>query len=170
VFKTDEKDYGVRSLDDIAKNTFVCEYAGEVISLDVARSRTKNLRKNEPNYLLTLLEHIGENPTRTHVDPTYIGNVGRFINHSCQPNLYMVPVRVDHDIPHLALFAIRDVTAGEELTFDYSGNLQMLDNQPNDVKAILEDKDDESGAGTPCNCGSAHCRGFLPFDEVLFTE
>ena len=37
--------------------------------------------------------------TRTIVDPTVLGNIGRYLNHSCCPNLAMLPVRVDCMVP-----------------------------------------------------------------------
>ncbi|XP_078732327.1 uncharacterized protein LOC144947055 isoform X1 [Lampetra fluviatilis] len=51
------------------------------------------------------------------------GSVGRFMNHSSSPNMFIQEVFVDtHDprFPWLALFTHRFVRAGEELTWDYS--------------------------------------------------
>ena len=41
--------------------------------------------------------------------PLALGNIGRYLNHSCDPNLVMVPVRTSSAVPHLALFAARDI-------------------------------------------------------------
>uniref|UniRef100_A0A5K3FYF7 Post-SET domain-containing protein n=1 Tax=Mesocestoides corti TaxID=53468 RepID=A0A5K3FYF7_MESCO len=60
-------------------------------------------------------------------------------NHSCEPNLTMMPM--------LALFALRDIRAHEELTYNYfekSGE-------------IVE------RAGKECRCGTSSCVGHLPF-------
>ena len=38
-----------------------------------------------------------------------IGNIGRYANHSCDPNIVIVPVRIQTVIPHLALVASRDI-------------------------------------------------------------
>ena len=38
-----------------------------------------------------------------------IGNIGRYLNHSCEPNLSLVTVRSSCMVPHLALFTNRDV-------------------------------------------------------------
>ena len=38
-----------------------------------------------------------------------IGNIGRYLNHSCEPNLEMVTIRSSSMVPHLALFTNRDV-------------------------------------------------------------
>ena len=125
VFNTRFKGFGLQivgSSDCIPAYTFVCEYAGEVISHDEAKKRVEhNDETNKDNYVIALRENVGEKQMSTYIDPSNIGNLGRFINHSCDPNLVMVPVRVNHPIPRLALFARRDLKSGEELTFDYSG-------------------------------------------------
>lgn len=57
------------------------------------------------------------------VDASVYSNVGRFFNHSCHPNMVPVPVMygLHHDVrvPALALFASKDIPAGEELTWYY---------------------------------------------------
>ncbi|XP_076468920.1 uncharacterized protein LOC143299534 [Babylonia areolata] len=112
---------GLFACEDIAQLTFVCEYAGEVIGCDEARRRMER-KDGGMNYLIVLREHCHTGVVLTCVDPEHVGNVGRFANHSCDPNLVMVPVRVDNSVPRLALFARRHIGAGEELTFDYSGD------------------------------------------------
>ena len=64
----------------------------------------------------------------TYVDPTYRRNIGRYINHSCDPNLVMLPVRVNNNKLKLALFAFRDIKTGEELCYSYSGTVANMDN------------------------------------------
>ena len=52
------------------------------------------------------------------LDANNYGNIARFINHSCQPNLTPVKVFAKHQdlrFPHIALFANRDIKKGEEL-------------------------------------------------------
>lgn len=112
--------FGLFACEDVKKLTFVCEYAGEVVGVSEAGRRLGS-GDGGMNYLIVLREHCATGVVLTCVDPRCMGNVGRFANHSCDPNLLMVPVRVDNSVPRLALFARRDITAGEELTFDYSG-------------------------------------------------
>lgn len=45
--------------------------------------------------------------------------VGRFVNHSCEPNCEMQKWSVN-GLFRMALFALRDIEAGEELTYDYN--------------------------------------------------
>ncbi len=65
----------------------------------------------------------------------------RHLNHSCEANAY---VRERADRRH-EIAARRAITAGEEITNDYSMN--------------------SSGEGTwPCRCGAASCRGEIDID------
>lgn len=111
--------------------------------------------KGEDNYILFVHERSESRLlSTTVVDPTVLGNVGRYLNHSCGPNLSVHPVRSSRRVPHLALFARRDIRAGEELTFSYG---------------------DAGGAGGPeenksskkCLCGAEGCKGFLPASSSL---
>ena len=59
------------------------------------------------------------------VDSALWGNHTRFFNHSCDPNIYHVPVYTDNPSimrPLLAFFTLRPVAEGEELCFNYRGN------------------------------------------------
>ena len=78
------------------------------------------------------------------LDARVNGNVGKYINHSCDPNLFAQNVFVDsHDIrfPWLAFFTSREVAAGEEVTFDYN---YVVDSVP--------------GKRIDCHCGAEDCR------------
>lgn len=160
--------WGVRTLERIPRGTFVCEYAGEVISFEEARRRQLAQKSTENNYIIALREHAGTGTvTETFVDPAAVGNVGRFLNHSCHPNLLMLPVRVHSVVPRLALFAGQNIQAEEELTFDYSGGYS---NQP--PGELLSTQGDAATRvrGTDglmrkeCHCGANKCARFLPLD------
>lgn len=166
VFKTAEKGWGLRTLEFIPKGRFVCEYAGEVIDVQEARKRIQLQTSCDSNYMIAIREHLYDGTTlETFVDPTYIGNVGRFLNHSCEPNLFMVPIRIDSMVPKLALFADHDICADEELTYDYSGryhNFLPIEEQ----SSKREGKESKK----PCFCRTKSCAGFLPYDSSLFQE
>ncbi|OXB81564.1 UNVERIFIED_CONTAM: hypothetical protein H355_008412 [Colinus virginianus] len=163
VFLTDKKGWGVRALQPIAQGTFVCEYAGEVLGRDEARRRARAQTARDANYIIAVREHVhGGRVLETFVDPTYVGNVGRFLNHSCEPNLVMVPVRVDSMVPKLALFAAADISAGEELCYDYSGRFRNPDE--GEQRAPQGDQ----VLRKPCFCGSRACAAVLPWDGSLF--
>ena len=180
VYNTHNKGYGVRTLDALSRNTFVCEYAGEVLTPQSARSRLQRLTPGDNNYVLAVNEHLSERTITTYIDPTYIGNVGRFLNHSCQPNLYMVPVRVDHDIPRLALFTTRDIDPMQELCYSYAG---LAKDNTGDVMKQANGTAPDGGGGMkqvngkcvleqrkPCHCGSDGCTGLLPYDDTIFSN
>ncbi|XP_055903640.1 probable histone-lysine N-methyltransferase set-23 [Eupeodes corollae] len=146
---------------------------------------------NKMNYVLCLNEYSldGENAStstststssattrtkslqQTFVDPRLRGNIGRYLNHSCQPNCEILSVRVDCPIPKIAIFAKRDIQAGEELCFHYGngggGGLNVdrggvgvggggVHQSKNDANAMQVNK------STPCLCGSNNCENFLP--------
>uniref|UniRef100_A0A7J8IIV2 [histone H3]-lysine(9) N-methyltransferase n=1 Tax=Rousettus aegyptiacus TaxID=9407 RepID=A0A7J8IIV2_ROUAE len=135
LYRTQSMGWGVRTLQDIPAGTFVCEYVGELISDSEADVR------EEDSYLFDLDNKDGELYC---IDARFYGNVSRFINHHCEPNL--VPVRVfmshqDLRFPRIAFFSARLIEAGEQLGFDYGERFW-------DVKGKL----------FPCRCGSAKCR------------
>ncbi|XP_049521753.1 LOW QUALITY PROTEIN: histone-lysine N-methyltransferase SETDB1-like [Dermacentor silvarum] len=81
------------------------------------------------------------------MDAKNCGNIGRYLNHSCSPNVYVQNVFVDtHDLrfPWVAFFAARYIRAGVELTWDYNY----------DVGSVPE-------RVMYCQCGSDECRGRL---------
>lgn len=153
---TRAKGTGLKCNSDLMRGDFVCEYAGEVIGAQEAKARYASRQARKlPNYIFALRENFGEDSTSivTYIDPTSIGNMGRYVNHSCDPNLLVLPVRTDTVVPKLCLFARRDIPAGTELTFNYGGE--------------GEDIELPGNGGSICHCGTAKCRGFLPFDSSL---
>ncbi|KAM7505180.1 hypothetical protein LguiB_004084 [Lonicera macranthoides] len=158
VFKTKDKGWGLRSWDPIRSGAFICEYAGEVIDL----ATLERLRgENEDNYIFDAtrnyepLEAVrGDNAESAKVPfPLVIsakdgGNVARFMNHSCKPNVYWQPVLRESNNEsylHIAFYAIGHIPPMQELTYDYG----MV---PPD-KAYQRRK--------KCLCGSVKCRGFF---------
>ncbi|KAL7105577.1 hypothetical protein ACP275_07G053200 [Erythranthe tilingii] len=149
VFMTAErKGWGVRTLEEIPKGGFVCEYVGEVVTTKEQFGR--DLRKNSGDsqtYSVLLdagwsCKGILKDEDALCLDATVYGNVARFINHRCfDSNLVDIPVEVetpDHHYYRLAFFTKRKVNALEELTWDYG-----FDFNDNDFE---------------CRCGSKLCR------------
>lgn len=75
------------------------------------------------------------------VDATKKGNLGRFCNHSCNPNCF-VDKWVVGDKLRMGIFAERHIQAGEELVFNYNVDRYGADPQP-------------------CYCGEPNCSGFI---------
>ena len=62
------------------------------------------------------------------MDAKSIGNIGRYLNHSCNPNVFVQNVFVDtHDLrfPWIAFFASTFVRAGGELCWDYNYEVEF---------------------------------------------
>ena len=148
------KGFGLFANNDISKGDFICEYIGEIISKEEAERKIyMNYILKKPNYILQIRECYENNfSLNTFINSENFGNCSRFINHSCQPNLYFEFIRVEHFIPHCAFFANKDIKKGEELTFCYSSYF-------NDDFKI---KDNKSLSYKKCECGSLLCKGYIP--------
>uniref|UniRef100_A0A3B4B7B1 Euchromatic histone-lysine N-methyltransferase 2 n=1 Tax=Periophthalmus magnuspinnatus TaxID=409849 RepID=A0A3B4B7B1_9GOBI len=135
LYRTEKMGWGVRALQDIPQGSFICEYVGELISDAEADVR------EDDSYLFDLDNKDGEVYC---IDARYYGNISRFINHLCDPNL--IPVRVfmlhqDLRFPRIAFFSSRDILSGQELGFDYGDRFW-------DIKSKY----------FTCQCGSEKCK------------
>ncbi|XP_071490275.1 histone-lysine N-methyltransferase SETMAR-like [Diadema antillarum] len=162
VFRTKSKGWGLRTLETIPKDSFVCEYAGEVLTTEEARERVGAMQAGDMNFVFVLNETFGGGQaSRTCIDARYKGNIARFINHSCEPNLYLVAVRIHNEIPHVAMFALREISPGQELTYHYCG----CSENPQSSREMAAN---EGGLSwTPCMCESPSCKKFLPRDVSI---
>ncbi|MED6131126.1 hypothetical protein PIB30_007098 [Stylosanthes scabra] len=154
VYMTREgKGWGLRTLEDLPKGTFVCEYVGEILTNTELYERIvqSSCSNDRHTYPVTLdadwgSEGVLKDEEALCLDATYNGNVGRFINHRCfDANLIDIPVEVetpDHHYYHLAFFTAKNVRANEELTWDYGID---FDDHDHPIKAFQ------------CSCGSAFC-------------
>eukprot|EP00887_Chlorella_sp_A99_P003835 scaffold11.g3835.t1 len=75
------------------------------------------------------------------IDASRMGGLGRFINHSCQPNCETQKWVVHGELA-IGLFTLQDIPAGTELTFDY--NFERYGDKP-----------------MKCLCASKSCRGVI---------
>jgi euchromatic histone-lysine N-methyltransferase len=161
--------WGVRSLNSIPSGSFICEYIGEVLEDKEAEQRTGNdeylfdIGNNKTNNTLwdglsTLLpdSHSSScevvNDVGFTIDAAQFGNVGRFINHSCSPNLYAQNVLYDHNdirIPHVMLFAAENIPPLQELSYDYNYMIDQVRDSDGNIKKKY------------CYCGSVECTGRL---------
>ncbi|TNN08276.1 Histone-lysine N-methyltransferase SETDB1 isoform 1 [Schistosoma japonicum] len=78
------------------------------------------------------------------MDAKKMGNLGRYFNHSCNPNVFVQNVFIDtHDprFPEVAFFAKRNIEVGEEMTWDYGYTVDAVP-----FKVLY------------CYCGEPNCR------------
>ncbi|KAJ4833503.1 hypothetical protein Tsubulata_008000 [Turnera subulata] len=173
VFRTVSKGWAVRSWDFIPSGAPVCEYIGvlrrtedmdhdhvpdnnyifeidclqTMRGLDGRERRLKDVsipdannsdrhddQKSEPEFC---------------IDAGSSGNIARFINHSCEPNLFVQCVLSSHhDIKQarIMLFAADNIPPLQELTYDYGYVLDSVHGPDGKIKQM------------PCYCGAAGCR------------
>ncbi|KAJ0237099.1 Histone-lysine N-methyltransferase SUVR4 [Hirschfeldia incana] len=155
-FTQEGKGWGIRTLQDLPKGTFVCEYIGEILTNTELYERNIKSTSERHTYPVTLDADWGsekdlEDEEALCLDATICGNVARFVNHRCEDaNLIDIPVQIetpDRHYYHIAFFTIRDVKAMDELTWDYLIDFQ---DESHPVKAFR------------CCCGSELCRDKKP--------
>ncbi|KAI5081409.1 hypothetical protein GOP47_0004592 [Adiantum capillus-veneris] len=167
IFKTKNRGWGVRSLDSIQPGGFICEYTGELLSDAEAEQRVGNdeylfeLGKDcNPSAIESDLADVSSNLAMVPVaedvaytiDAKDLGNVARFINHSCSPNLFPQNVLYDSDdlrFPHVMLFAMENIPPMRELTYDYNYSIGHVRDAHGNVKSKA------------CYCGAQDCQGRL---------
>ena len=133
VFKTSPiHGFGGFARDNISSGTRVIEYIGEKITKQESLARCE--RSNEYIFAIDDAHDLDGN-----VD----WNPARFLNHSCEPNC-----EARFEDGHIWVVAVRDVRAGEELTFNYSYDL-------------------EDYREHPCHCGAASCVGYMVAEEFF---
>lgn len=115
----------------IRKGTLVVEYTGPIISKDEGDLRYEG----KP---ITYLFGIGDGSRVIDGHGTAM-----FINHSCDANC-----ETEEIDGRVWIVAVRNIAAGEELSYDY----------------CLYDGDEEDA---PCNCGAKGCRGSMFSAEEL---
>jgi len=116
---------GVFATSKIRKGTRILEYVGEVVTEAEADRRAE---QSEHVWLFDL-----EDGTIIDGDPN---SPGACVNHSCDPNCY-----TEIDDGHVYIVADRTIRPGEELSYDYMFEPDMVD--------------------WPCHCGAPNCRGLI---------
>ena len=215
VFKTKNRGWGIRALDDLPQGAFICTYVGNLYSgeegnkqgtafsdayfadldmIEVVEARKDgyesdvsdegfdeetsskddadeptelkqvepeksktDIPKNEPKKEVdneneelkhkSVRKYFGPDEDIYIMDAMSHGNIGRYLNHSCDPNVFVQNVFVEtHDLrfPNIAFFTFKFVPAGTELCWNYNYEVGTVEN-----KQIA------------CNCGASNCKGRL---------
>uniref|UniRef100_A0A6N2M666 Histone-lysine N-methyltransferase n=1 Tax=Salix viminalis TaxID=40686 RepID=A0A6N2M666_SALVM len=170
VFKTKDRGWGLRSWDSFRAGTFICEYAGEVIEKvsqvgeegdDYVFDTSRVYESFKWNYEPGLVEEDGSIeaieepnvPSPLVINSKNVGNVARFMNHSCYPNVFWQPVMYENNresLIHIAFFAMRHIPPMTELTFDYGKSR---------LGEAAADGGSTSRGRRKCLCGAPICRG-----------
>lgn len=113
------------------QNQQIAEYVGERIPLAEAERRRSGSR----------MQCICDVDSEWAVDGSHGGNGTQYVNHSCQPNADVVVLH-----GKIILYALRDITPGEEITTEYLYELGL--------------------EGNRCNCRMASCRETMSAAEI----
>ena len=130
------KGFGLFAGEDLKAGQFLIEYVGEILEEDEYLRRKKFFTASGQRHFYFM--NVGNGEV---IDASRKGGLGRYINHSCQPNCETQKWVVRGEIA-IGLFTLEDVPAGTELTFDY--NFERYGDRP-----------------MKCLCGTPICRGFI---------
>lgn len=131
--KQNNKGWGIYTKVEIPAGTVVFEFMGDVLN-----------SSQIPFPLMPANDHYLQIGIDKYLGPS--GDLDDLINHSCAPNCL---IRIGGIRAFLQTMYV--VTAGKELTFDYS----------------TTSNDDEKNWSLPCSCGTGHCRKIITGYQYL---
>lgn len=172
VFRTPKKGWAVRSWDFIPSGAPVCEYIGALVRTEDTDHVCENNYIFDIDCLQTMRglggrerrlgdvsvsainsfdgdDQKSESVPEFCIDAGSTGNIARFINHSCEPNLFVQCVlSLHHDVKlaRVMLFAADNIPPMQELTYDYGYALDSVSGPSGKIKQM------------PCYCGAVDCR------------
>ncbi|KAJ7456920.1 hypothetical protein FB451DRAFT_1341958 [Mycena latifolia] len=133
---TEKKGYGLRAERDLSKDTFIYEYVGDVVNPTSFKRRMRDYAEEGIRHFYFMMLQKDE-----FIDATKSGGIGRFANHSCSPNCYVAKWTVGEHV-RMGIFARRNITKHEELTFNYN-------------------VDRYGHKAQKCYCGESKCVGYI---------
>jgi len=128
--------FGLRVCEDCRMGAFIIEYVGKLVT----KQDVDKMDDERKSYVMEVKKN-------SYIDASRLGGLGRFVNHSCEPNCVIKPW-VDKGVMRLGIFAIRELIEYEEITFDHKWESR------------------ESGKSTKCERGDQNCRGIIEYDGV----
>jgi predicted PilT family ATPase len=113
-FLTEHCGWGVRACEDIKSDVMLGEYLGEVINQEMHNSREMKKRNAYVFYI-----HKDR-----YVDAERMGNMMRFINHSCKPNALAHLIYVKGEAK-VVITTMKKIQSGEEISINYGDDYIM---------------------------------------------
>lgn len=135
---------GVFAVADIPAGTRLVEYRGLRRRHEEADALYGDDLETGHTFLFTLNDDYL-------IDANLRGNVARWINHSCAPNCQAVLEEAkgtDRSADRVFIEALRDIAAGEELTYNYGIRLAV----PHTARLKRQ---------WACRCGATECTGTM---------
>ena len=144
---------GVFATRDLPAGTELIEYTGRLITLKAADEQYDEMYVGH-TFLFTLNDDWI-------IDANVGGNDARWFNHSCVPNCipYLYEDLTDRSKDRVFIETLRDVRAGEELSYDYGISFEVPYTAR--LKKIWA-----------CHCGAPGCTGTMlkPMDHLRRLE
>jgi SET domain-containing protein len=135
---------GVFAVQPLKKGERVIQYKGRLRSHEEVDNGESGDVESGHTFLFTLNEHYV-------LDANYEGNDARWMNHSCAPNceaLIEEDENGDRRKDKIFIEAIRNIRAGEELTYNYG--ITLAERHTARLKKVWA-----------CRCGAPNCTGTM---------
>lgn len=134
---------GIFATEKISKEERVIRYRGKLRSHDDVDGQYGDLDEDGHTFLFTLNDDYV-------IDANVKGNVARWINHSCDPNCEATIEEHESNRRKDKVFieAIREIKAGEELTYNYG--ITLDERHTPKLKKLWG-----------CRCGAKNCTGTM---------
>ena len=135
---------GVFATEAIKKGERIVRYRGKLRTHEEVDEEYGDEDENGHTFLFTLNDDYV-------IDANVDGNVARWINHSCEPNCEAVFEESDTGKKRkdrIYIEAMRDIAAGEELTYNYG--IVLAEPHTEKLKKLWA-----------CRCGSPKCTGTM---------
>ena len=137
VFMSRSCGFGLKVMENIRPGKIVIEYMGQVITCDEGKRRMTTYKESDDFYFMSLGNGLM-------LDAKPMGSNARFANHSCDPNCALQKWNVLGET-RLVIVAIKSITAGEEINYNYNYHNDDLGDIPRQ----------------PCMCGADNCSGTI---------
>jgi SET domain-containing protein len=118
----DKGGFAVYALKPLKKNEVLAVWGGQVVTLEQVLA----LPREEQGHTIQIYDEL-------YLAPLEMAEPADYVNHSCNPNAGLCG--------QISLVAMRDISVGEEITFDYAMS------------------DSSSFDEFDCTCGAPNCRG-----------